>query len=184
MNAAPAGGTPTAMEQDEAQLPLGHWYAEPLTHAVAEAQLRQAQHLQHQAHRARSRCSACPFHELIARFWLGRSIDVLTAQLSHAGNPPRRRALTELVRGQLLMSRRLDGAMERLRNGFYLAGPYLQAVEYFQILKRHELLAYLPLGHRPAPAQGLAALLREAQVIQQLQGRSRPRAHGHDDTAG
>lgn len=172
------------MEVDEQQLRLGDWYAEPLADADAETLLQQAQRLQHEAHRRRRRCSACPFHEWIARFWLGRSTDAAYAQLMHPGNPPRRRALAELISGQLLMSRRLTGAMERLRNGFYLAGPHLQAAEYFRILKRHELLANLPLNTSPAPPRGLEALLREARVIEQLQGRRRPASGGGSDIVG
>ena len=161
------------MVVDEQQLNLGAWYAEPLEPVQAEALLRQAQQAQQHAYRQRLPCTACPFHELIARFWLGRSTDALYERLRRPGNPAHSRALAELISGQLLMSRRLAGAMERLRHGFFLAAPQLPAAEYFQILKRHELLALLPLMTKPASTQTLDALLREARVIQQLRGRHR-----------
>lgn len=169
---------------DEQQLSLSAWYAEPLDEDQALALLAQAQREQHRAHRQRSSCSACPFQELMARFWLGRSTDALYEQLVHAGNAVRRQALAELITGQLLMSRRLRGAMERLRSGFFLAGPHLHAAEYFQLLKRHELLALLPLRAQPVPAQGLEALLREARVIRQLRGRPAAGVSRRDDTLG
>lgn len=172
------------MIEDEAQMSLSGWYAEPLDQSQAMALLTEVQQRQHQAHRRHGRCSACPFHELVARFWLGRSTDALYARLTHAASASRRRALAELVSGQLLMSRRLQGAMERLRNGFFLAAPHLPAADYFQVLQRHELLALLPLLARPAAPQSLAALLREAQVIRQLQGRKGLSAHDRGDTLG
>ena len=172
------------MVLDEQQLSLGAWYAEPLQPVQAEALLRQVQQAQQHAHRQRMPCTACPFHELIARFWLGRSTDALYERLMHPGNPARSRALAELISGQLRMSRRLAGAMERLRHGFFLAGPYLPAAEYFQILKRHELLASLPLMTKPSVAQTLEVLLREARVIQQLQGRPRAASGDRGDTLG
>ncbi len=161
------------MIEDDAQLSLSAWYAEPLDEHQAQAMLTEVQHRQRQAHRQRRQCGACPFHELVAGFWLGRSTDALYDRLVRTDKDSRRRALAELIGGQLLMSRRLQGAMERLRNGFFLAAPHLQAAEYFQILKRHELLALLPLLQRPAPPRGLQSLLREAQVIRQLQGPQR-----------
>lgn len=161
------------MVVDEQQLSLAAWYAQPLDAKAAQGLLREVHGIQQQAHRARTACSACPFHEMVARYWLGRSIEGAYEHLMHSGNAGRRRALAELISGQLLMSRRVRGAMERLRNGFYLAGPYLAAADYFQVLKRHELLAVLPLLPQPAPAQSLDALLREARVILQLQGPAR-----------
>ncbi len=158
------------MIEDDGQLSLSEWYAEPLDEHQAQAMLSEAHNRQRQAHRQRRQCGACPFHELVAGFWLGRSTEALYDRLVRTDQDPRRRALAELIGGQLLMSRRLQGAMEHLRNGFFLAAPYLRAAEYFQVLKRHDLLALLPLLQRPAPPQGLESLLREAQVIRQLQG--------------
>lgn len=172
------------MEADEQRLRLSDWYAEPMSAAAAETLLLQIRDARQTAHRGRGACSACPFHEMIARFWLGRSLEVVYDHLAHQGNDARRRALAELIRGQLMMSTRQRGAMERLRNGFYLAAPYLAASEYFQMLKRHELLAALPLLPRPAAAQGLEALLREARVIRQLQGQAPRAAADRNDLSG
>lgn len=172
------------MVADEQQMSLSAWYAEPLDDHQAHRLLTEAQRQQQRAHRQRRSCSACPFHELIARFWLGRSTDALYDHLMHDPRVTRRQALAQLISGQLLMSRRLRGAMERLRNGFFLAAPHLQAAEYFQILKRHELLALLPLLAQPGKPQGLESLLREARVIQQLQGRRGSFPGNRGDTVG
>ncbi len=104
---------------------------------------------------------------LIARFQLGlpTAADLLALR---EGACARERALVELVWGQLLMSRRLSGAMEHLARGFDIARPFLSNRAYFALLKRHRLLARLPLFPAPRPAQCLEALLTEARVIERL----------------
>jgi hypothetical protein len=85
------------------------------------------------------------------------------------------------------MTGRRSGAHERLRHGFTLAAHLFPADDYFRVRRRHELLALLPLTPEGAPPQPLAALLREARVIELLRhagGRARPGRPDPGDTVG
>jgi hypothetical protein len=122
--------------------------------------------------------------ELISGFWLGRAV-ALDHRSLIATLPPESQALVELVYGQLLISRKLAGALEHLDRGFTLAVPQLEPGEYFTLLRRHELLRALPLHATASAAQSLSDLLTEARVIRRLQPHGRRRtAHPHDDTLG
>ena len=94
-------------------------------------------------------------------------------------------ALLELVYGQLLMSCKRAGAHQHLADGFELAVDHLASDEYFQLLRQHELLAWLPLSETPSLPQELASLLTEAAVIKQLQeGEGMQCRPAHLDTIG
>ncbi len=148
---------PSQLLQHDAELSRVGWYAEPLTGGAAAL-------LHDQARRA-----------------VQQSLDrSLIATL-----PPESQALVELVYGQLLISRKLAGALEHLDRGFTLAIPRLESGEYFTLLRRHELLRALPLHATASAAQSLSDLLTEARVIRRLQPHGRRRtAHPHDDTLG
>lgn len=169
-----------------AALPLGAWYAEPLDRAAA-ADLLRAAHDRVQPFYARgTTCFSCRLQELVARYWQGRNVEGCYRALKATAPAERESALTELVYGQLLMSRKQARAMDHLNRGFARAAHYLTAREYFAVLRRHELLAYLPTVQAPvdSPPQGLAALLAEAGVIRRLQGGRRcgvpPGGNGRD----
>lgn len=167
-----------------APLPLGAWYADPMSAPQAAALLEQVHRERQRAHQQGRACPNCGLYELIARFWLDRPVTAGYETLRDLGPAPRERALLDLIMGQLRMSRRLRGALELLRQGFFTAAPHLQARDYFELLRRHELLAYLPLSDRPAAPQPLAALLTEAAVIRRLRGRPPGPAGRRDDTVG
>lgn len=94
-------------------------------------------------------------------------------------------ALLELVYGQLLTSCKQAGAHQHLADGFALAVDYLASDEYFQLLRQHELLGWLPLSETPSLPQELASLLAEAAVIRQLQeGGGMQCTSTHLDTTG
>jgi hypothetical protein len=163
---------------------LGAWHAEPLVRAVAKVLLERARAAQRACYRQGHDAFTPRLQEMIARFWLGCPVETDYLSLIGVTRGPQR-ALTELVHGQLLMSRKLEGARAVLDRGFGLAAPSLTAEEYLSVLARHERLAYLPLGPRPAPAQGLAGLLTEAAVIRRLRGCAYPRKLGDRcDTVG
>ncbi len=151
---------------------LALWYAEPLSPAQAE---RLAAWAKARRLGLRRPAPLAGLGELIARFWLGQPTYTLYERLAQTPQGAHRRALVELVHGQLLMSRRLAGAHHHLHRGFELAYPLLSARDYLHLLRRHEALAPLPLAQTPSPAEGLADLLRVAGVIRRLQ----PQHRGH-----
>ena len=95
-------------------------------------------------------------------------------------------ALACLVYGQLLISQKRSGAHEMLKQGFDRIQPWLQADEYFTLLKRHQQLAVLSLSSSASVALSLQELLNEAAVVRKLLGdaRIRPRCGDRSDTLG
>jgi hypothetical protein len=160
---------------------LADWYATPLTPAAAERLLAATRG----AIAARLKSGVSPVSlrvlQQIAHFWL----DGAAGESMLASADARERALEELVRGQLLASRKLCPAMTHLERGFRLAAPFLETADYFRLLREHELLACLPFSAVPAPARDLPALLNEAAVIRRLrQGDRRRPVRPHTDTLG
>lgn len=151
---------------------LSLWCADPLTREQAHDLLERAER-RGQAYLRRGRsCLTCELQRLAARFWLeeptGDHFDVLRARLRDSGS--RARALVELTEGQLLMSRRLRGALSRLERGFAVSEPLLSPADYFAVLKRHRQLAVLPLSPTPLPPEGLEGLLATGAVIARMGG--------------
>lgn len=172
------------VQNEQAEGVLGRWYAEPLDTA-------QAQQLVHRVEQSTRRTrprriGLC--HELArlrARFWLGHPVDSDYSRLSRrAGDNRRARALVELICGQLLMSRRIEGAMAHLEGGFRLAQGLLSAHDYLLVLRRHQRLAYLPLGTTAHPSQSLMDLLRVAAVIERMAPRRTPPGRDPHDLYG
>ncbi len=107
---------------------------------------------------------------MVLRFWCGEAIEGDFRELStQARGLRRKQALLYLVYGQLLMSRRIEGATEALAEGFRQASPLLDPWDYWRVEKRHQLLKSLPLFDQPRPASDLHELLTEARVAQQFQ---------------
>lgn len=171
----------------DARLPHAGWYADPLAQEAAtvlHAQARQAVQRTLAQGTSGGQPLAPRLAELIAGFWLGRAV-ALDHRSLIATQPPELQALVELVYGQLLISRKLSGALEHLERGFVLAIPHLAPADYFALLRRHELLRALPLRAEASVARTLPDLLTEARVIRRLQPVGRRRtAHPHDDTLG
>ncbi len=168
--------------------PLSRWYADPLDRKHAWTLLEQSQSTLRAALRGQRPCVTRRLQGIIARHSLGRPIDQdygllrkLTVGTAHG------QALTELIYGQLLMSRKLSGAMEHLSRGFEVARNLLDAEDFFIVRKRHKLLGRLALGYRVLPPATLEELLAEAAVIRQLKWSAGifPRPTGqHTDTLG
>ena len=165
---------------------LAAWYADPLAAADASRLLTDTE----KALRSRL-CAGLPVYhlhilQLLLRYWLGAGVSLEYQQLAASATRKRDRALLEIVYGQLLLSRRQWPALQHLDRGFTLAAGYLEATDYFLLVRRHELLRHLPLGNAPVAPQGLQALLAEAAVISQLQGTAgrHPCGAAHHDTIG
>ena len=176
-------GYPTAVALLDAAPPsLAGWYADPLDATDAAELLLQVEASQQTCLRRGASCFRVQLLALICHEWL--------AGVPHNCEEPLagsdyERALQELVRGQLLASRKRVGALEHLERGFRLAGPLLAPQDYFSLLHRHELLAYLPYSDRPVAALDLPALLKEAGVIKQLRSNERRIHHfQRRDTVG
>lgn len=170
--------------QPDAELPWAAWYATPLMPDAATALHAQSRQALQRALTSGSPPLATWLAALVAGFWLGRPVALEYRSLI-ATLPPESRARVELVYGQLLISRKLTGALEHLGRGFMLAIPQLAPGEYFALLRRHETLRALPLADTASAPQTLADLLTEARVIRRLQPAGhRPTSPPHDDTLG
>jgi hypothetical protein len=123
---------------------------------------------------------------MIGKFWLGESMDKDYLSLQQqTRNTIRGRVLLNLIHGQLLMSKRLSGAMDSLQQGFTEGRLLFTPQDYFLVLKRHQTLAHLPLSNSPLPAESLDSLLNSARVIQLLEqstGKRSVYSSDHKDT--
>ena len=122
---------------------------------------------------------------LIVAYWRGGSVEADYKNLLVLAEEQRQQAMLRLCYGQLLLARRCENAWKYLDEGFRLSANMLQADEYFQVLKRHELLSGLPLSAEPSQPAPLDELLTEARVISRLRGRGTrppPRSPKHRDT--
>lgn len=161
---------------------LGLWHGDPLGTPAAQTLLARAQQRQRRGHRQR-RCRSCVLQELIARYWLGEEIGPLYRHaLPLLQGSAHGRALLEIITGQLLLSRRLNGARQHLEEGFHRASRLFTPSDYLAVLKRQQQLSYLPLGDTALPAAPLSELLTTAQVIERMAGSSRRSRGKHDPT--
>lgn len=169
----------------EPQASLVAWYGEPLDAGDAAHQYAGTEKaLMHRL------CAGLPVFQwqimqLLCHYWMDISILLEYRQLTALATGKRDRALLELVYGQLLLSRRRKPALQHLDHGFRLAAGYLEAADYFLLVRRHDLLRYLPLSDAGFAPQDLQSLLAEAAVIRQLQGARRHTcSESHYDTLG
>jgi hypothetical protein len=168
-----------------AQIPLAAWLAEPLPAAQARAALAVLGRRPAGGPDGPGKAFGVHLGEMICRYWAGHDIEADYRNLSALYRGEREQATLELVSGQLLIARRLRGALHHLDRGFALAARLLGAEDYFVVLGRHELLRQLPLFTTPSPPAGLDALLCEARVIARLRGNVPRRFHTeapHRDT--
>lgn len=164
--------------------PLAGWYATPLAASRAAELLALSRQAIQRALADSASADLPRLAQVIAGFWLGHVVEHDYRSLA-ATLAPERRALLELIYGQLLISRKCAGALEHLRRGFALATPGLAPADYFALLRRHELLQALVLSPRGVAAQTLADLLNEARIVRRFaHGRGAPPGHSPDDTLG
>jgi len=179
------GAIGTALGLGKRQVSLAAWYGEPLALSDALRLCAEAERL------LRSRlCTGQPVFQLqvlqlLSHYWMGDSTSLDYQQLAAAATTQRDRALLEIVYGQLLLSRRRRPALQHLDCGFGFAAGYLEATDYFLLVRRHDLLRHIPLSDKAAAPQGLQSLLAEAAVIRQLRGAERYACGvSHHDTVG
>jgi hypothetical protein len=164
---------------------LTGWYADPIATAEARALLDRTQRRLRSLLSGGGRCFSQHMLRMICHHWLQSDSALDYQQLSALACDDSERALVELVYGQLLISRKRQPARQHLARGFSLAARHLGTVDYLLLLRRHDLLEYLPLSENPVVAQDLQSLLKEAAVISRLRGNER-RVHksSHRDTLG
>jgi hypothetical protein len=179
-------GTGTAADLlKSAQPSLTGWYADPIAAADAQALLDRAQRRLRSRLCRGARCFPLYVLKMICHHWLQYDSALDYRQLSSQACDDSERSRGELVYGQLLISGRRLPARQHLARGFSLAARHLDTVDYLLLLRRHDLLEYLPLSVSPVVAQDLRSLLKEAAVIRRLRGNER-RVHKspHRDTLG
>ncbi len=165
-----------ALLATEQPWPLAAWYATPLNREAAAGLLVDARHRPGLSQQLLS---------WIAGYWLKGEACMQYQTLLATQTSARERALVELIHGQLLISVKRAGAHEALARGFKLAAEYLNSRDYLVLMKRHELLAFIPVDSSPSDALLLADLLTEARVIKRLRnGRQQDlkQAQAHTDT--
>jgi hypothetical protein len=164
---------------------LTGWYADPVTVPDAQALLDRTRQRLRSCLCCGGRCFPLQVLRMICHYWLSSGSALDYRQLSALACDDSERALVELVYGQLLISGKRQPARQHLGRGFSLAARHLDTVDYLLLLRRHDLLEYLPLSESPVVAQDLQSLLKEAAVISRLRGNER-RVHksSHRDTLG
>ncbi len=174
------------MAEHGQQTLLARWFGDPMTEQAARGLLQTAERRWRARVRRGSECRTCQMQRLVARFWLGEPVETefelmlrLNARTAHG------HTLACLLYGQLLMSRRLNGAMEYLDRGFMEGRHLFGTGDYFRLVKRHELLRRLPLSPSAMPAEPLERLLTAARVMERLGGPHHPApASDPNDTFG
>ncbi len=158
--------------------PLGRWYAAPVDAETARQWLSLCnERRQQRLRRGHSDTVTLRLACAVARFHLGENIDAEMSAMEgvfRQRHSPRALALLFLIHGQLLATRQLPGAKEKLAQGFRLANHLLYPQDYFNLLHRHNLLARLPVTSRTS-AQSLKALLHTAAVQERLELTQKPR---------
>jgi hypothetical protein len=167
---------------------LARWYAEPLTPQQANELLSLAVVHEQQLLKRFAHSYLSPLLKLIALHWLGEPIESHYQQLvSRKEKSVHIEILTPLIYGQLLMSRRIEGAMGYLDQAFAQARLLLRPEDYFTVMKRHQLLKQLPLGEGYSAGSTLEALLNTAAVIGRMKESHGERPgfrHDPNDTYG
>jgi hypothetical protein len=164
---------------------LTGWYADPIAAPDAQALLDCTQRRLRSRLCRGGRCFSLHLLRMICHHWLQSDSALDYQQLSAQACDDSERALVELVYGQLLISGKRLPARQHLERGFSLSARHLDTVDYLLLLRRHDLLEYLPLSESPVVAQDLKSLLKEASVISRLQGNGRRVLKSpHRDTLG
>ena len=162
---------------------LSRWYAHPVAADEAHAQLLSLQKIPG----VEEELLLTRLQEVALRYWTGKSIAAEMDGLKVVFSDPVEHALIDLVYGQLLISTKSSGAMEYLHSGFRQAAHFFPAKDYLEVMRRHERLQHLVLQETPMQALSLEELLKEADVVHQLEknrGKSVRAGHDKDDMTG
>jgi len=147
---------------------LTQWHAQALSGSEAASLMQRAERRQKYHASNHQSCFVTTLMQLIASWWLDPQAGHDLERVYIYATTRRQRALCHLVTGQLLMSRKMTGAMTHLNKGLKFADGLVKSDDYFEMYNRHATLRHLLLSDTGQPAQGLEVLLNEARVIQRL----------------
>ncbi|MDH3355723.1 MAG: hypothetical protein OEL79_10975 [Chromatiales bacterium] len=169
---------------------LARWYASPLDPQQAEelkksAVLRRKQAITRSPERGAISRTAI-LMEAVADFWLTGE---LSSQLDSPSSPLQKsshgKILAQTIRGQLLISRQIEGGLADLKESFKLAAPLLKADDYFLLMERYKHFETLPLTKNAQSVKTEYELLNLGGVIKKLrQGISSKLKHDPTDIYG
>ncbi len=143
---------------------LAAWHAEPLPDGEAEARL------------ARLRTATARDDRLEAlrlRLMLGLPFEMQREVLWSEASDEIHRAAVEIVTGQVMLARRLQGAWTWLDAAEKRLAHRLPGPGYVALMRRHAALRSLVLFERPRAMRPLEALLAIAEATMQLEGLKR-----------
>lgn len=147
---------------------LGAWHAAPLSGPAAKALARRARQRQDRQGQYGYASFSGIMLQTVADWWLDAGNAVCPTCGMHYANSKRKMALYHLIVGQLLISCKLQPAMDYLDMGLRHADGLINPADYFRLYNRHEELRYLPLSSTRQRAYDLPALLNESRIIRKL----------------
>lgn len=106
--------------------------------------------------------------QTISDWWLDSDNTMYPSRGIHYADTKRKMALYHLIIGQLLMSCKMNTALDYLDMGLRYADGLIRANDYFTLYNRHEELRYLTLSDKRQQPHNLSALLNESRVIRKL----------------
>lgn len=167
---------------------LARWYAEPLSHDAAKTLLKLCAEREQLKLKQYGSPYLAPYLKLIALHWLDEPTDGHYQYLrSRNSVSAHAEVLKPLIYGQLLISKKIEGAIEYLDEAFQQGRLLFRPEDYFVVMKRHQLLAKLPTGDHPSHGEGLNSLLTTAAVIDRMGKTQQGRPdfdHDPNDTYG
>lgn len=152
---------------------LLNWYGDPLTETDAQLVARLSKDNLDKYHRKGRASYAGIMMQMVADWWLHEANSSFPMRGMFYANSKRKLALYHLVAGQLMMSCRLQPAMDYLDMGLRHADGLLSSEAYFELYNRHEELRFLNLYPERQKPRRLKELLNESRVMRKLAPHSR-----------
>ena len=144
------------------------WYAVPVSSVRAEILSQSAKCRLNKAGQRGQASFVGLMMQTIADWWLEPHTSLCLSRGLHYADSQRKKAIYHLLVGQLLMSCKMDTAMEHLDTGLRHADGLIPANDYFTLYNRHEELRYILVSNVRQKAYDLPELLNESRVIRKL----------------
>lgn len=152
---------------------LVQWYADPAPREEAESLALAATARIEKYHQNGTLAFVGIMQQMIADWHLHDSSSMFPGRGMHYANSRRKLALYHLVAGQLLLSCKLEPAMDYLDMGLRHADGLINSENYFSLYNRHEELRFLKLSATRQKPRSLLELLNESRVMRKLSPHSR-----------